>query len=43
MFKKLLKDRKINYSINLFLPVGFDSKGNDDEKIYYKNCNKACA
>jgi hypothetical protein len=43
MFKKLMVERKMNYAINLFLPQGFDSKGNEDEKKFLQYCDKACA
>jgi len=43
MFKKLMIERKMNYAINLFLPQGFDSKGNDDEKKFLQYSDKACA
>jgi hypothetical protein len=43
MFKKYMIERKINFSINLFLPEGFNSNGKDNEKEYLEYCNKACA
>ena len=38
-----MKTKEMNFSINLFLPEGFDSQGLDDQKQYIDFCNKACA